>query len=138
MRVPEPFPALAVWQVLLHGESFTGKTALMAHTAVNSEFPFVRKISGDELIGMSEVRGKLLVALRCARFVLGVTDVISSASSSPPTLSWDRSILHRIPEEISAFSPGSSENFSIFFPAFFFARHGRHGLTGALKYRLRI
>lgn len=27
----------------------------MAHTAVGSEFPFIRKISGDELIGMSDV-----------------------------------------------------------------------------------
>lgn len=41
-------------QVLLRGEAFSGKTALMAHAAVNSDFPFIRKIAADELIGMGE------------------------------------------------------------------------------------
>lgn len=45
-------------QVLLHGEAFSGKTALMAHTAVTSGFPFIRKIAADEMIGMGEVRGE--------------------------------------------------------------------------------
>ncbi|CAM9329157.1 unnamed protein product, partial [Hapterophycus canaliculatus] len=40
--------------VLLQGEAFSGKTALMAHTAVSSGFPFIRKIAADELIGMGE------------------------------------------------------------------------------------
>lgn len=42
-------------QVLLQGEAFSGKTALMAHTAVSSGFPFIRKIAADEMIGMGEV-----------------------------------------------------------------------------------
>lgn len=40
--------------VLLEGPAFTGKTALAASTAVASGFPFVRKISGDDMIGFSE------------------------------------------------------------------------------------
>lgn len=45
-------------QVLLQGEAFSGKTALMAHTAVTSGFPFIRKIAADELIGMGEVNAQ--------------------------------------------------------------------------------
>ncbi|CAM9366574.1 unnamed protein product [Discosporangium mesarthrocarpum] len=41
--------------VLLQGEADTGKTAIMAHTAVSSGYPFIRKISADELIGMGDV-----------------------------------------------------------------------------------
>ncbi|CAM9657769.1 unnamed protein product [Pylaiella littoralis] len=43
-----------IMSVLLQGEAFSGKTALMAHTAVESGFPFIRKIAADELIGMGE------------------------------------------------------------------------------------
>lgn len=42
-------------KVLLEGEAFSGKTALMAHTSVKSDFPFIRKISADEMIGYGEV-----------------------------------------------------------------------------------
>lgn len=40
--------------VLLEGSPFTGKTALAASTAVESGFPFIRKLSADEMIGMGE------------------------------------------------------------------------------------
>lgn len=52
--------AVMTRQVLLQGEAFSGKTALMAHTAVESGFPFVRKIAADELIGMGDVRKLIL------------------------------------------------------------------------------
>lgn len=51
-----PF-TLGFCQVLLQGEAFSGKTALMAHAAVTSGFPFIRKIAADELIGMGEASG---------------------------------------------------------------------------------
>ncbi|CAM9819042.1 unnamed protein product, partial [Ectocarpus fasciculatus] len=50
-RLSERTPIMSV---LLQGEAFSGKTALMAHAAVNSGFPFIRKIAADELIGMGE------------------------------------------------------------------------------------
>jgi vesicle-fusing ATPase len=40
--------------VLLEGENMTGKTALAAHAAIQSGFPFVRLINPDSLITMSE------------------------------------------------------------------------------------
>lgn len=40
--------------VLLRGSPGAGKTALAAHVAVQSGFPFVRMISADEMIGYSE------------------------------------------------------------------------------------
>merc|ERR1712078_434888 len=40
--------------VLLEGRAHTGKTALAAKTAVTSEFPFVRLLSADSMIGFSE------------------------------------------------------------------------------------
>jgi DNA helicase TIP49 (TBP-interacting protein) len=36
--------------VLIEGAAFTGKTALAASSAVNSGFPFVRKICADEMV----------------------------------------------------------------------------------------
>lgn len=70
-RAPHAFPLpCRPWgcrqcpQVLLQGEAFSGKTALMAHTAVTSGFPFIRKIAADELIGMGEV-SRCLVMLCC-------------------------------------------------------------------------
>eukprot|EP00903_Cladosiphon_okamuranus_P006984 g6797.t1 len=50
-RLSERTPIMSV---LLQGEAFSGKTALMAHTAVTSGFPFIRKIAADELIGMGD------------------------------------------------------------------------------------
>jgi len=40
--------------VLLEGRGGTGKTALAAHAAMTSEFPFVRLLSADAMIGFSE------------------------------------------------------------------------------------
>lgn len=40
--------------VLLKGRPHTGKTAIAAKVAVESEFPFVRMIAADEMIGYSE------------------------------------------------------------------------------------
>lgn len=40
--------------VLLYGPPGSGKTALAANMALKSKFPFIRMISSDELIGMSE------------------------------------------------------------------------------------
>lgn len=40
--------------VLLYGPPGSGKTALAAHMALQSKFPFIRMISSDEMIGMSE------------------------------------------------------------------------------------
>ncbi|KAG5179613.1 P-loop containing nucleoside triphosphate hydrolase protein [Tribonema minus] len=50
-RTSERTPLMSV---LLEGSAFTGKTAVAASTAVDSGFPFVRKISADEMIGFSE------------------------------------------------------------------------------------
>lgn len=41
--------------VLLKGPPASGKTAIAAKVAVDSDFPFVRMISADEMIGYSEV-----------------------------------------------------------------------------------
>jgi vesicle-fusing ATPase len=40
--------------LMLEGDNMTGKTALAAHLAVTSGFPFVRMITADALIGMGE------------------------------------------------------------------------------------
>ena len=41
--------------VLLKGQANSGKTALAAKAAVESDFPFIRMISADEMIGHSEL-----------------------------------------------------------------------------------
>ena len=51
MRTSDRTPLLTV---LLEGDAHTGKTALAAATAVESEFPFVRSIAADTMIGYSE------------------------------------------------------------------------------------
>mmetsp|Transcript_16933 Transcript_16933/g.21976 ORF Transcript_16933/g.21976 Transcript_16933/m.21976 type:complete len:623 (-) Transcript_16933:679-2547(-) len=51
VRTSEKTPLLSL---LLEGDNMTGKTALAASLAVNSGFPFVRMISADSLIGMTE------------------------------------------------------------------------------------
>ncbi|KAH3903127.1 probable Vesicular-fusion protein SEC18 [Saccharomycodes ludwigii] len=40
--------------LLFHGPAGSGKTALSAAIALNSQFPFIRMISADEITGMSE------------------------------------------------------------------------------------
>lgn len=59
-------PGVTDKKVLLQGEAFSGKTALMAHTAVTSGFPFIRKIAADELIGMGEVGARASCCVRMA------------------------------------------------------------------------
>ena len=43
-----------VVSVLLHGPAGCGKTALAATIAMNSEFPFVKLISADNMVGFNE------------------------------------------------------------------------------------
>lgn len=40
--------------VLLHGPAGSGKTALAATIAMGSEFPFIKLISPDSMVGYSE------------------------------------------------------------------------------------
>lgn len=40
--------------VLLHGEPGVGKTAIASMLALNSEFPFIKMLSAESLVGMSE------------------------------------------------------------------------------------
>lgn len=57
MRVSTRTPILSV---LLEGAPSTGKTAIAASLGVESEFPFVRVISADAMVGFTEgskVRG---------------------------------------------------------------------------------
>ena len=51
VRVSDKTPLMSV---LLQGPPASGKTALAAKTAVDSGFPFVRMISADDMIGMSD------------------------------------------------------------------------------------
>lgn len=44
-----------IMSVLLRGPTACGKTAIAAKVAVESGYPFVRMISADEMIGMSEM-----------------------------------------------------------------------------------
>jgi len=47
-------PKTPLMTVLLEGRVATGKTALAAYTAAHAEFPFVRVLSADAMIGYSE------------------------------------------------------------------------------------
>lgn len=40
--------------ILLHGPAGSGKTALAATIAMESEFPFIKLISPDTMVGMTE------------------------------------------------------------------------------------
>lgn len=40
--------------VLLHGEQGVGKTAIASYLALKSEFPFIKMLSAESLVGMSE------------------------------------------------------------------------------------
>ena len=51
-------PLASVFSVLLHGPSFSGKTALAAQIAMNSEFPFVRLLSPKDAINFNEAGRK--------------------------------------------------------------------------------
>jgi len=50
VRTSEKTPLLSI---LLEGNPFSGKTAIAAFTAFHSEFPFIRMISADSMIGHS-------------------------------------------------------------------------------------
>mmetsp|Transcript_12501 Transcript_12501/g.24679 ORF Transcript_12501/g.24679 Transcript_12501/m.24679 type:complete len:764 (+) Transcript_12501:69-2360(+) len=52
VRTSEKTPLLSV---LVEGDNMTGKTALVAHAAVASGFPFIRLIEADALIGKGEI-----------------------------------------------------------------------------------
>ena len=51
VRQSDQFPLISV---LFHGEPGAGKTALASAIAMSSDFPFIRMISPDAMIGMSE------------------------------------------------------------------------------------
>lgn len=44
----------SIVSLLLHGPTGSGKTSIAAHIAQNSDFPFVKMISPENMIGMSE------------------------------------------------------------------------------------
>lgn len=69
VRTSERTPLLTM---LLEGPPKTGKTAIAAHLAVTSQFPFARIISPDQLVGLSEFS-------KCAR----IKEVFSDAYRSP-------------------------------------------------------
>ncbi|PKY06750.1 putative vesicular fusion ATPase [Aspergillus campestris IBT 28561] len=46
--------ATPLFSVLLHGPSASGKTALAARIAMDSDFPFIRLISPEDMVGYSE------------------------------------------------------------------------------------
>lgn len=48
------FEATPIVSVLLHGSTGSGKTALAASIAMESEFPFIKLISPENLAGMTE------------------------------------------------------------------------------------
>jgi vesicle-fusing ATPase len=56
VKTSEKTPLMSV---LLSGDPESGKTALAAHAAVASGFPFVRILSADTMIGMSEAQKAL-------------------------------------------------------------------------------
>ncbi|KAL5365426.1 P-loop containing nucleoside triphosphate hydrolase protein [Aspergillus floccosus] len=51
-RVKESRP---LWSVLLHGPVGSGKTALAAKIAIQSEFPFIKMICPEDMVGLSEI-----------------------------------------------------------------------------------
>merc|ERR1712137_1416485 len=67
------------WQpllsILLHGNNGCGKTALAAHLASKSQFPFVKLISPENFVGYSEF-GK----------VAAITKIFEDAYKSPLSL----------------------------------------------------
>jgi vesicle-fusing ATPase len=51
VRKPDSTP---IFSVLLHGPAGSGKTALAAKIAMDSEYPFIKLISPEDMIGMNE------------------------------------------------------------------------------------
>jgi vesicle-fusing ATPase len=54
-QVRDPKSTTSLFSVLIHGPPGSGKTALAAQVAMNSEFPFVKLISPEDMIGYSEM-----------------------------------------------------------------------------------
>ena len=52
VRTPDSTP---LFSVLLHGPPGSGKTALAAKIAIDSEYPFIRLISADDMVGFNEM-----------------------------------------------------------------------------------
>ncbi|KAF4609833.1 hypothetical protein G7Y89_g15789 [Cudoniella acicularis] len=48
-------PTASLLSVLLHGPPGSGKTALAARIAKNSDFPFIKLVSADNMVGFSEM-----------------------------------------------------------------------------------
>lgn len=53
-QVREPESTTSLFSLLLHGPPGGGKTALAAKIAINSDFPFVKLISPEDMVGYSE------------------------------------------------------------------------------------
>jgi len=70
-RTSEKTPLLSV---LLEGEIGTGKTALAAKLCAESDFPFIRMISPDSMIGLNENQ-------KCAELLRVFTDAYKSSLS---------------------------------------------------------
>lgn len=58
--------------ILLHGPSGSGKTALAATIAQSSQYPFMKLISPDDMVGFSE-----------SQKVAAITKVFSDSYKSP-------------------------------------------------------
>lgn len=54
-QVREPESTTSLFSVLLHGSPGSGKTALAAKIAIDSDFPFVKLISPEDMIGFNEM-----------------------------------------------------------------------------------
>jgi len=68
-------PSSSLLSVLVHGPPGSGKTALAAKMALDSDFPFVQLISAKEMIGLSE-----------AQKVASISKVFHDAYKSPLSL----------------------------------------------------
>ena len=54
-QVREPTSTTSLFSVLLHGPPGSGKTALAAKIAMDSDFPFIKLISPEDMVGFSEM-----------------------------------------------------------------------------------
>ncbi|EEP82378.1 vesicular-fusion protein SEC18 [Uncinocarpus reesii 1704] len=54
-QVRDPQSTTQLFSVLLHGPPGSGKTALAAKIAIDSDFPFVKLISPEDMVGFSEM-----------------------------------------------------------------------------------
>ncbi|KAL1960893.1 hypothetical protein VTO42DRAFT_5876 [Malbranchea cinnamomea] len=54
-QVREPTSTTTLFSVLLHGPPGSGKTALAAKIAMDSDFPFIKLVSPEDMVGFSEM-----------------------------------------------------------------------------------